>query len=65
MHIGSTVRGQIRDDKKALDAVEAVLPAGTLSGAPKYRAMEIINELEKISEAFTAVQLVILILLEI
>ena len=43
MHIGSTVRGQIRDDKTALDAVEAVLPAGTLSGAPKYRAMEIIN----------------------
>ena len=38
--------GQIRDDKTALDAVEAVLPAGTLSGAPKYRAMEIINELE-------------------
>ena len=33
MHIGSTVRGQIRDDKTALDAVEAVLPAGTLSGA--------------------------------
>ena len=46
MHIGSTVRGQIMDDKTALDAVEAVLPAGTLSGAPKYRAMEIINELE-------------------
>ena len=46
MHIGSTVKGQIRDDKTALDAVEAVLPAGTLSGAPKYRAMEIINELE-------------------
>ena len=46
MHIGSTVRGQIRDDKTALDAVEAVLTAGTLSGAPKYRAMEIINELE-------------------
>ena len=46
MHIGSTVRGQIRDDKTALDAVEAVLTAGTLSGAPKYRAKEIINELE-------------------
>ena len=46
MHIGSTVRGQIRDDKTALHAVEPVLPAGTLSGAPKYRAMEIINELE-------------------
>jgi anthranilate synthase component 1 len=46
MHIGSTIRGQIREDKGALDAVDAVLPAGTLSGAPKIRAMEIINELE-------------------
>ena len=46
MHIGSTVRGKIRDDKCALDAIDAVLPAGTLSGAPKLRAMEIINELE-------------------
>lgn len=46
MHIGSTVSGQIRSDKEALDAVGAVLPAGTLSGAPKIRACEIINELE-------------------
>ena len=46
MHIGSTVRGEIRDDKTALDAVDAVLPAGTLSGAPKIRACQIINELE-------------------
>ena len=46
MHIGSTVTGEIRDDKTALDAVDAVLPAGTLSGAPKIRAMQIINELE-------------------
>lgn len=46
MHIGSTVRGEIRGDKTAIDAVDAVLPAGTLSGAPKIRAMEIINELE-------------------
>ena len=46
MHIGSTVKGEIRDDKTSLDAVDAVLPAGTLSGAPKIRAMEIINELE-------------------
>ena len=46
MHIGSTVRGSIRPDKSALDAVDAVLPAGTLSGAPKIRACEIINELE-------------------
>lgn len=46
MHIGSTVQGIIRDDKTALDAVGAILPAGTLSGAPKIRACEIINELE-------------------
>ena len=46
MHIGSTVAGQIRKDRCSLDAVDAVLPAGTLSGAPKIRAMEIINELE-------------------
>lgn len=46
MHIGSTVRGLIREDRDALDAVEAVLPAGTLSGAPKLKACEIINELE-------------------
>ena len=46
MHIGSTVRGELRADKDALDALDAVLPAGTLSGAPKLRAMEIINELE-------------------
>lgn len=46
MHIGSTVRGEIRNDCDALDAISAVLPAGTLSGAPKIRACEIINELE-------------------
>ena len=46
MHIASTVRGTIRPDLTALDAIDAVLPAGTLSGAPKIRACEIINELE-------------------
>ncbi len=46
MHIGSTVKGCIRDDRDALDAVDSILPAGTLSGAPKLRACEIINELE-------------------
>lgn len=46
MHIGSTVRGEIRDDCDALSAIEAVLPAGTLSGAPKIRACQIIGELE-------------------
>lgn len=46
MHIGSTVRGEIAQDKDALDAIEAVLPAGTLSGAPKLRACRLIGELE-------------------
>ena len=46
MHIGSTVRGEIRDDKDAFDAIEAVLPAGTLSGAPKIRACQLIGLLE-------------------
>lgn len=47
MHIGSTVRGQIREGCDALDAIEAVLPAGTLSGAPKIRACQLIGELER------------------
>ena len=46
MHIGSTVKGQLRKDKTAVDAIDSVLPAGTLSGAPKLRACQIINELE-------------------
>ena len=46
MHIGSTVRGEIKDDLDALDAISAVLPAGTLSGAPKIRACRLIGELE-------------------
>ena len=46
MHIGSTVRGERREDRDALDAIEAVLPAGTLSGAPKIRACQLIGELE-------------------
>jgi len=46
MHLGSTIRGEIRDDKDAVDAVDAILPAGTLSGAPKIRACQIINSLE-------------------
>lgn len=47
MHIGSTVRGEIRPESDALDAIEAVLPAGTLSGAPKIRACQLIGELEQ------------------
>ena len=46
MHIGSTVTGTLRQDKDAVDAVDAILPAGTLSGAPKFRACQIIDELE-------------------
>jgi anthranilate synthase component 1 len=46
MHIGSTVHSLIREDADALDAVSAVLPAGTLSGAPKLKACQIINDLE-------------------
>ena len=47
MHIVSNVEGHIRDGLDAIDALVAGAPAGTLSGAPKIRAMEIINELEK------------------
>lgn len=46
MHIGSTVKGVLRSGLSAFDAVDSILPAGTLSGAPKIRACEIINELE-------------------
>ena len=46
MHIGSKVKGEIAENFDALDAISAVLPAGTLSGAPKIRACQIIGELE-------------------
>jgi len=46
MHIVSNVTGSIADDLDCMDVLKATLPAGTLSGAPKIRAMEIINELE-------------------
>lgn len=46
MHLGSTVRGELREGLDAVDAIDAILPAGTLSGAPKLRAMEIIDQLE-------------------
>lgn len=46
MHIGSTVTGTLRSDLDSLVAIDSILPAGTLSGAPKIRACEIINELE-------------------
>jgi anthranilate synthase component 1 len=46
MHIVSNVTGTLSKDLDAIDALKASLPAGTLSGAPKIRAMQIINELE-------------------
>ena len=46
MHIGSTVRGEIREGYDAFDAIDSILPAGTLSGAPKIRACQLINDLE-------------------
>ncbi len=46
MHIASSLRGKLRDDVDCFDALMACFPAGTLSGAPKVRAMEIIDELE-------------------
>jgi anthranilate synthase component 1 len=46
MHISSTVIGKIKNNLSSLDALQSILPAGTLSGAPKLRAMEIIDELE-------------------
>jgi anthranilate synthase component 1 len=49
MHIASTVTGDIADDKNCTDTIEALLPAGTLSGAPKFRACEIIDELEPVA----------------
>jgi anthranilate synthase component 1 len=48
MHIVSSVSGTLREDVGAMDALRSVLPAGTLSGAPKVRAMQIIDELEPV-----------------
>ena len=48
MHITSNVTGRIKPDTSALDVLRATLPAGTLSGAPKIRAMEIIDEFEPV-----------------
>ena len=48
MHISSNVEGRLRADKSALDVLRATLPVGTLSGAPKIRAMQIIDELEPV-----------------
>ena len=48
MHLTSQVSGELRDGKTPIDVLRATLPAGTLSGAPKVRAMEIIDELEPV-----------------
>ena len=48
MHITSNVVGRIKDQFSAIDIIKSVLPAGTLSGAPKIRAMGIIDELEPV-----------------
>ncbi|MEM1435559.1 MAG: anthranilate synthase component I [Pseudomonadota bacterium] len=48
MHISSNVRGELKDNLSAMDVLRATLPVGTLSGAPKIRAMEIIDELEPV-----------------
>jgi anthranilate synthase component 1 len=48
MHIVSNVSGTLREDVGAMDALRSILPAGTLSGAPKVRAMQIIDELEPV-----------------
>ncbi len=48
MHIVSSVSGTLREEVGAMDALRSILPAGTLSGAPKVRAMEIIDELEPV-----------------
>lgn len=49
MHLVSTVTGELQEDKNAFDAFKAAFPAGTLSGAPKPRAMQIIDELEPVA----------------
>ena len=48
MHIASNVESELADDRTALDVLKATLPVGTLSGAPKVRAMEIIDEFEPV-----------------
>ena len=52
MHIVSQVEGQVRDGMTAFDLLRATFPAGTVSGAPKVRAMEIIRDLERLEAGF-------------
>jgi len=54
MHLVSNVEGKVRDGLDAIDALAAGLPAGTLSGAPKIRAMQLIDRLEPVARGFYA-----------
>ncbi len=54
MHIVSNVEGKLKTDMSAMDALRATFPAGTVSGAPKIRAMEIIDELEPVKRGVYA-----------
>ena len=54
MHIVSNVTGELRDDRDALDLFAAAFPAGTVTGAPKIRAMQLIDELEPVRRGFYA-----------
>ena len=49
MHIVTNVKGKLKSGKDSLDVLQAAFPAGTVSGAPKIRAMEIIEDLEKVT----------------
>jgi anthranilate synthase component 1 len=54
MHIVSDVVGELRDDRDALDLFAAAFPAGTVTGAPKIRAMQLIDQLEPVARGFYA-----------
>jgi anthranilate synthase component 1 len=54
MHIVSNCHGELRDDKDALDLFAAAFPAGTVTGTPKIRAMQIIDGLESVARGFYA-----------
>ena len=54
MHISSTVEGQLKENLDAIDALISSFPAGTVSGAPKIRAIEIIEEMENVKRSFYA-----------
>ena len=59
MHLVSEVSGTLREDQTRFDAFRSIFPAGTVSGAPKVKAMELIAELEKEKEVFMLVLLAI------